>query len=305
MEKTKKKSGRKPGVIIKWDIKRRLEFIEYHIYWIGPLHRKHLTDAFGISVVQASKDLALYKKIAPDNLGFDSSKKCYFISDQFTPKFISIEPHAFLSDLITAQTGFFSVETSLPGRELPPTEVVPSVYRKINTKTLREVLKAIHKKIDIEIQYQSMTSPDPTWRWITPHAICFDGCRWHARSFCHMTKIFKDFLLIRILEIGEKKPSNIDITEDHNWFEEITVKFGANPALSDNQKRIVELDFEMKAGKVCQSVKKSSVYYFCKKMGLHRSGEYILDDENQVALLNYQEIKEFLPAEYNIWLTKK
>jgi predicted DNA-binding transcriptional regulator YafY len=289
----------KSVINIKWDIKRRLEFIEHHIYWIGPLHRRHLTDAFGTSAVQASKDLSLYKKMAPNNLEFDSSKKCYFISDQFTPKFISIEPHAFLSDLIAAQTGFFSVETSLPGRELPPTEVVPSAYRKIDTKTLREVLRAIRKNIDIEIRYQSMTSPDPTWRWITPHAICFDGSRWHVRSFCHMTKTFKDFLLIRILKIGEKKPSSVDIAEDRDWFEEITIEFGVNPALSDNQKKVIELDFDMKNGKSFQSVKKSSVYYFCKKMGFHRSGDYILDDENQVVLLNYQKIKDFLPADYN------
>ena len=111
-----KSPGRKstPPGEIKWDIKRRLEYIEFHVYWIGPLHRYDLIEAFKISPVQASKDIAFYKKIAPDNLIFNKSKKSYLKSKNFSPLFISIAPQAYLSHLIACKSGYFSVETSLP-----------------------------------------------------------------------------------------------------------------------------------------------------------------------------------------------
>jgi len=69
--------------------------------------------------------------------------------------------------------------------------------------TLRSVVGAIRRSEAIEVKYQSLSSPEPRWRWIAPHAIAFDGFRWHTRAFCLTDKAFKDFLLSRMLEIRE------------------------------------------------------------------------------------------------------
>lgn len=44
--------------------------------------------------------------------------------------------------------------------------------------------------------------------WVCPHAIAFDGFRWHARAFCLTDEVFKDFLLSRMLEIRGSRDSD-------------------------------------------------------------------------------------------------
>lgn len=63
----------------------------------------------------------------------------------------------------------------------------------MNPTTLRSVVGAIRRSEAIEVKYQSLSSPEPRWRWIAPHAIGFDGFRWHTRAFCLTDDCFKDF----------------------------------------------------------------------------------------------------------------
>ena len=44
---------------IRWGIERRLEFIEFRLYWEGGVNRSDIVEEFGVSVPQASKDLTL------------------------------------------------------------------------------------------------------------------------------------------------------------------------------------------------------------------------------------------------------
>ena len=46
--------GAAPPVDLRWGIERRLEFIEFRLYWEGRVNRADLTSVFGISTVQAS-----------------------------------------------------------------------------------------------------------------------------------------------------------------------------------------------------------------------------------------------------------
>src|SRR5690606_40367587 len=69
----------------------------------------------------------------------------------------------------------------------------------------------------------------PRWRWIAPHAIAFDGFRWHARAYCFTDGCFKDFLLARILGIRDSRPSDIDDSQDANWHTHVTLEIGPHP----------------------------------------------------------------------------
>lgn len=53
---------------LRWGIERRLEFIDFRLFWEGRINRSDLTDQFGISTPQASADLARYQEMAPSNL---------------------------------------------------------------------------------------------------------------------------------------------------------------------------------------------------------------------------------------------
>ena len=42
---------------MRWGVEKRLEFIEFRLYWEACINRADITDQFGVSVPQASKDL--------------------------------------------------------------------------------------------------------------------------------------------------------------------------------------------------------------------------------------------------------
>ena len=77
---------------MRWGVEKRLEFIEFRLFWEGGINRADIIDQFGVSVPQASKDLTLYEKKAPGNLHYDKSAKRYRASDDFKPVFL--EPNA-------------------------------------------------------------------------------------------------------------------------------------------------------------------------------------------------------------------
>jgi predicted DNA-binding transcriptional regulator YafY len=83
-------------------------------------------------------------------------------------------------------------------RSIPSFHVSPTPVRGVATNILRAVISAVEYAHSIEVLYQSMSAPDPTWRWIEPHAYAFDGFRWHVRAFCLKDDVFKDFLLSRM-----------------------------------------------------------------------------------------------------------
>ncbi len=55
----------------------RLRFIDSMMDYYGWMNREHLTDFFGISVPQASKDIGDYQMEFPDNIVYNLSAKRY------------------------------------------------------------------------------------------------------------------------------------------------------------------------------------------------------------------------------------
>src|SRR6478672_9094499 len=84
---------------VPWGVERRLEFIEFRLFWEGGVNRADLIDTFGISVPQASKDLSLYQEKAPGNVVYDKSAKRYVASEGFKPTFLDTDPDAYFSRL--------------------------------------------------------------------------------------------------------------------------------------------------------------------------------------------------------------
>src|SRR4051794_24046583 len=83
----------------RWGIERRLEFVESRLFWEDGVNRSDIVEKFGVSVPQASKDLALYQERAPDNIRYDRSLKRYFASETFQPRFIKLDAAAYLERL--------------------------------------------------------------------------------------------------------------------------------------------------------------------------------------------------------------
>jgi predicted DNA-binding transcriptional regulator YafY len=122
------------------------------------------------------------------------------------------------------------------------------------------VIAAIRRSEAIEIKYQSLSRPEPRWRWIAPHAIGFDGFRWHTRAFCLTDQSFKDFLLSRIIETRNTKLSKVGPNADVDWNEQVTLEIGPHPELSDTQQKVIALDYGMRSGRAKIPVRKALLY---------------------------------------------
>lgn len=57
---------------LRWGVERKLEFIEFRLFWEGYVNRGDIIDTFNVSVNQASTDLNRYLGLAPDNMSYDS-----------------------------------------------------------------------------------------------------------------------------------------------------------------------------------------------------------------------------------------
>ncbi len=205
---------------MRWGVEKRLEFIEFRLFWEGGINRSEIMEQFGVSVPQASKDLSQYQEEAPGNLIYDKSEKRYLISSTFEPVFFKPDADHYLTqlELISNKTASRE-ETWLSS--VPDIDSMPVPHRRVDVAILKPLLRTIYKKRSVEILYQSMSPkrPEPEWRWISPHALGSDGFRWHARSYCHESNKFKDFLLSRILDVRNNGEQGAPAEDDKYWNE--------------------------------------------------------------------------------------
>lgn len=245
---------------LRWGVKKRLEFIEARLFWKGVINRKDLTTFFQISIPQASSDLQIYQEQAPRNIKYDKSNKCYYATDKFFPKFLGSDPAALLDQLRFSQNiQQDDSQSQIVG--IPECYVVPTPERNLDFNILKQVSQAINQEKDIEIEYQSMTRPEASCRWISPHAFAFDGFRWHVRALCQERRQYIDFVLGRILTIKGNKKRDIGIPEDIEWNTYVVLKVAPHPGLTPQQTKIIEREFGMINGYTEIKVKKAVLFY--------------------------------------------
>ncbi|MBA4173772.1 MAG: WYL domain-containing protein [Hyphomicrobium sp.] len=249
-------------------------------------------DAFGVSVNQASTDLNRYIAMAPANMAYDKSSRTYIRSSGFAARFLEPDASLYLSKLRSVADGIIDRSDTWIGK-FPSYDCAPTPVRGVDPKTLRSVVAAIRRSEAIEIKYQSMSRPEPSWRWIAPHAIGFDGFRWHARAYCLSDNSFKDFLFSRIIETRNAKASPTRPDEDVAWNEELTLEIGPHPDLSDAQKKVIALDYGMRGGRAEIRVRKALLYYALKRFGLDTDPSARRPQDQQIVLLNSDAV---LPA---------
>ena len=281
---------------LRWGVEQRLEFIEFRLFWEGRLNRSDLMHRFGVSVNQASADLNRYLKLAPENMIYDRSERAYLRSPVFSPVFLSLDSDRYLNQLRSVADGVLARENSWI-KEYPEYAGAQSPKRIVNAGTLRVVLEALRRVQAVEVRYQSLSHPVPRWRWIAPHAMGFDGFRWHVRAWCEESGQFKDFLVARIIETRGAKVSASDPRLDRDWHEYTEIVIGPNPGLSDSQRQVVALDYGMQGDRVTLRVRRALLYYTIKRLGLDKEGSERAPEQQHIVLLNRQVIEPDLPSE--------
>lgn len=274
---------------LRWGVEQKLQFIEFRLFWDGHVNRSDLIDKFGVSPNQASGDLNRYIALAPDNMVYDKSGKTYVRSPSFKTRFLKLDASQYLSQVRSIADGVINPEDAWLGN-LPSFDATPAPSRGIDPVVLRSIVIAIRRLEAIQVLYQSMSAPDPEWRWIAPHALAFDGFRWHARSFCEKSGEYRDFVISRILETRQTRAAKKQAVSDAAWGEMVKLEVGPHPDLSPNQRRVIQLDYGMVNGIVTIPVRRALLYYALKRLGLDTDPAARNPQDQQIVLLSDPEM---------------
>lgn len=273
-------------VTIPWSMQKRLQFLEFKLYWEGKVNRGDLTAEFGISIPQASVDFTKYQEMAPQNISYNASAKYYEPTESFSPIFIELSADAYFSTILCSPTE--SIATC--GSDY--VAAVPNPSRVIGLGVLRTLVQSIKNKQVVSVDYRSFNNPQPgNTRLVSPHAFGTDGSRWHVRAYCHENNSFKDFVLGRIASAVMGSESDIDVNSDYKWFSYAEVVIGPNPKLSEAQKNIVAMDYGMTDFELKFKCRVALLYYLMKKLGIDRNGSDRAGEEQHIVAINFDEIQ--------------
>lgn len=274
---------------VRWSVAQRFAFLEQRLFWVGRVNKVDLTERFGISVPQASADVAHYEQMAPGNMAYDHKEKAFLATPDFAPRFMKPDARAYLSQLLLIADDALEPSATWVGA-VPSHAAIPKVRRRMDPEVLRVIVRAIHGRQAIRIVYQSLSNPEPTERWIAPHGLGFDGFRWHARAWCYKRSQFLDMVIARFISVvrDETRPAEIDGSLDREWSEDIVLRLAPHPDLPEAHRRVIELDYGMENGVKEVRMRVAMVYYFEKNLCLDLDG--VGPERQQVVILNRNDV---------------
>lgn len=287
--------SKKTQADIKWDVRQRLTLLESTVFWNGGLRTNSLVKTFGISRVQASKDLSLYQQLCPDNLRYDKHKKCYLVTDQFTPAFMEGTAEEYLHLLNISQSAEDGPIVALVD-QIPSVCIVEPVFRQLSAEILQKVVQAIQRAEELEIIYRTMSRLKTISHVLCPHALVSDGLHWYVRGYSYNHEEFRNFLLVRIMEANISRKSEIDASDDKAWLTEVTVKIGPHPGLPDRQKAIIESDYGMQNGVLCCPIRAAMAPFLLNAMHVGIDDTQLKSTSYSLVLLNRDELDRYLSS---------
>ncbi len=275
------------------EINQRFVFINNVLGWEGQINATHIATKFQLSRQAASSILKQYRENHPNYLQYDASQKAYLATDNFNKTFIYHSSSNSFSQYLAA--------VEFTGDDTNPllsgiTFEVEAPLRNINPLQIRPILRAIREQRKIDIGYISLSSPNYLDRIIQPHALIFDGLRWHVRAYCNKNSQFRDFTLSRFNGEArfEGKATHI-AKHDDKWNTIVDVVIEADPRFNKQQKSIIEQDFQMHQGQKIIPTRAALVNYLLRKL---RIDSYKNTPEEQQIVLtreSRQAITPYLP----------
>lgn len=281
--------------VLRWSVERRLAFIEERLFWLGEVNRADLVRRFGVSMGQASGDIARYLALEPTGVGYDKSGKRYVAGENFRPVLAKPDAARFLGELRLVDLGSLAVEDTMLGK-VPPFDATPLPQRSIDPFVLRTVLRAVREQRTLDAFYQSMSRPEPSRRMIQPHALAHDGFRWHARAFDRESGEFRDFVLGRLSKpkLKEKEQASSKPENDVDWQTFIELVIAPHPGLTPSQTHAITIDYGIRGRSTSLKVRRALLFYALKRLGLDVAPEARPPHEQHIVLLNRKEVEAAL-----------
>lgn len=278
----------------RWGQARRLAFIDLRLQYDGRINRKNIQHFFQISTPQATADLELYGKVANGNLRYDGREKAYVADAGFQPQFGRSTATRYLDELYRLQEKLVDSDESFVGYR-PPTGVVVTPSRAIDSTVVAVLVRAMRDKTALKIIYDSMSSDTPAERVISPHAMGFDGLRWHVRAWCHTRGLFRDFAIGRLDIQGPATVGNIvDPEDDAGWTTWVDILLVPHNGLSPSQRNAVMRDYGMEDGLRKVPCRKAMLFYTLRHLNLESDVEATDPARQQVVLGNREDVVRWI-----------
>ena len=249
-----------------------MRFIDFELLFRGSINRKKLNTEFGIQTAGATRDLAKYKELAPENLNYDHVERAYFASNGFRPVFAH-DPNLALSYFMDNSINDVHCETSI-------------ILRPLKLSIVSQITRALSSNKVIQLTYHNPKSGTKD-RIFVPHSLVNDGLRWHVRGYCRLQERFIDLVVSRIenivmLEI-EIDNSLENILEDRQWNRFVDLELVAHPGVK--HKNAIEYEHQMKNGVLTVEIRAAIAGYFLRSWNIDCSKNHELE-----------------PKEHTLWL---
>ena len=249
----------------------RLAFIELRLRFVGDLQRQDLVKRFGVKTAAATRDMNLYRELAPGNVSYDASGKRYVLPPDFAPIFDYPTER-----VLTWLTQGFGDGEPAPLKAWVACET-PSNITRPALDTLAAVTRAVHRRCPLRLAYHSITSGRSV-RQIVPFALIDTGLRWHVRAFDRKSQEFRDFVITRIEEpvvLSDEAVADHEKSEqDIQWTRIVELQLVPHP--DQPHPYITEMDYGMKKGVLEMRVRAATAGYMLRKWSVDCSADHSL-----------------------------
>ncbi|MFC3864921.1 helix-turn-helix transcriptional regulator [Alcaligenes aquatilis] len=249
----------------------RLAFVELRVRFMGEIRRQDVVLRFGVQSAAASRDLALYRDLAPGNLNYDPKGKSYILGPDFQPIFNS--PSERVLSWLTQ--GFGDGEPMMLKAWVASESQSRLTHPDLDV--LASVTRAIHQESPLRIDYYSISSGH-TEREIVPFALIDNGLRWHVRAFDRKSQEFRDFVITRIKrpEVlkGQPVASHEMSNQDIQWTRIVELELVPHP--DQPRPEITEMDYGMRDGVLRMKLRAATAGYILRQWSVDCSPNHSL-----------------------------
>jgi len=272
--------------------RERLAHIDFRLRFLGTVGRHDLTTRFGLRETAATRDLALYRKLVPQNIDYDSKGKIYRRSTTFAPLFEHLS-----RPVLTALTQGLGDDLALTdgrsrsSRAHLPCEA-PTELNRPQLENLSVLTRAIHQQKVAEISYHSLSSGLNT-RQVVPFMLVDNGLRWHIRAYDRLRARFGDFVINRVVAtellmdepVGEHEQREQDI----QWNRVVEMEIVPHPNLKHPE--TIAHEYGMQEGVLLAQVRAAVAGYVLRRWNVDCTKNHsLLGPEHHLWLRNWQAL---------------
>ena len=242
--------------------RQRLAYIEFRVWFYGEVSRKDVLERFEVATAAGTRDLALYRELAPLNVSYEH--KAY----RYLPTFVPLFEHEVERVLAALTCGFGAGEPARGGA--PVSHAVPGRLNQPQLEILATVTRAMQGGYALRLIYHSMKT-GAGFREIVPHALVDSGLRWHVRAYDRTKGQFRDLVLTRMEQVvplpeaTEKQFAAADekAVADLQWNQWVTLHLEPHPAHPHPE--TIERDYGMQHGRLTVTLRAAVVGYVLRQ----------------------------------------